>query len=309
MARKIRKKVLAYAPETTYGTDAISGGSPKYLLGREFSITPMAGESQSLDYDDGTLGNSEQLVTELYVTMEFTVDFAAGADATTAAPWGELMKGCLRKTTAHTQATDGTDENIYEIDESGTGSMTFYYYQDGILHKMTGARGSFSLSAPAKGFGGLKFTFTGMHQPASADALPASPDFTAWQKPLKIGAHNSAFTLGGKALKLISLDYDQANQVVYQEYVGHEEVLITDYQPTSTIVIEAPPKADYDPFALAEAGTLQPLVFTNGSAGNQVEWKCSKVQLGRPTYADQDGTLTYSIPLTIINDSDTFATR
>lgn len=309
MARKERKKILAFALETTYGTDAIAAGSPKYLLGREFSITPMAGESQSLDYDDGTLGNSPEIVTELYVTIEFTVDFAAAADATTPAPWAELMTACLRKTTAPTTAGgDAADENLYEIDEDGTGSMTFYFYLDGVLHKMTGARGSLSLSAEAKNFGGIKFSFTGLHQPVTDVALP-QPNFAAWQTPLKIGVQNSAFTLGGHALKLISLEYDQANQVVYQEYVGHEEVLITDYQPTGTIVIEAPAKTVFDPFALAQAGTEQALVFTNGSVGGQVEWKASRVQLGRPTYAEQDGTLTYSIPLTIISNTDTFATR
>lgn len=309
MARKERKKVLAFALESQYGTDAVSGNTPKYLLGREFSITPMAGDSQSLDYDDGTLGNSPEIVTELYVTIEFTVDFAASSAAATPAPWGELMNACLRKTTTHTKTGgDPVDENLYELDEAGTGSITFYYYQDGNLHKITGARGSLSFSAQAKNFGGIKFTFSGLHQPVTGVVLP-TPDFTPWQTPLKVGVQNSAFTLGGKALKLISLEYDQANQVVYQEYVGHEEVLITDYQPTCTIVIEAPPKTDYDPFALAVAGTEQALVFTNGSAGNQVEWKSTRVQLGRPTYGDQDGTLTYSIPLTIISNKDTFATR
>ncbi|SUP22564.1 hypothetical protein [Vibrio parahaemolyticus] len=62
MARKERKKILAFAVESTYGVDAIAAGSPQYLLGREFSITPMAGESQSLEYDNGQLGNSQQIV-------------------------------------------------------------------------------------------------------------------------------------------------------------------------------------------------------------------------------------------------------
>jgi hypothetical protein len=33
------------------------------------------------------------------------------------------------------------------------------------------------------------------------------------------------------------------------------------------------------------------------------------VQIGRPTYGEQDGTQTYSIPLNIIGSSDTFTTR
>ncbi len=308
MARKIRKKVIAYAPEATYGQDGIAADAPKYLLGREFSITPMAGESQSLDYDDGKLGNSGEIVTELYVTMEFTVDLASGGAATTAAPWGELMAACLRKVTAHTVDPDGVDETVYEIDDTSTGSMTFYYYQDGALHSVVGARGTFSLNAAAKNFGGIKFTFTGLHVPVAAGALPTT-DFSTWKTPLKIGVENSAFTIDGNPYKMISLDYDQANQVVYQEYVGHEEVIITDFAPTATLVIEAPTIAELDIFASAKAGEEHELIFTNGAVGDQVEFKEPQVQLGRPTYGDQDGTLTYSIPLIVIGNGGTFATR
>lgn len=302
MSRKHRRKVIAYALETTYGVDAISAGTPKYLLGREFSITPMAGESKSLDYDDGTLGNSAEIVTELYVTVEFTVDLAAANAATTPAPWGDLMKACLRGVAV------GASDVTYGIDENSTDSLTLYYYQSGTLHKITGARGSLSMTAPAKEFGSIKFTFSGLHAPAETQALPAA-DFTAWQKPLKIGAANSSFTIDSNPIKLISLEYDQANQVPYQEYVGHEEVLITDFQPTATMVIEAPALTELDVFALAQAGSEHALEFTNGPVGNQVVWKSSQVQLGRPTYADQDGTQTYSIPLRVISNSDQFITR
>lgn len=302
MARKSRKKVLAYATEATYGVDAIDGGTPKYLLGREFSVTPMAGESSSLDYDDGKLGNSGEIVTELYVTIEFTVDFASGGAATTPAPWGELMNGCMRT------AATGASETTYSIDDTNEGSLTFYYYQSGVLHRVTGARGSFSLSAAAKNFGTMKFTFTGLHSTIVSSALPAAT-FAAWKTPLKIGVDNSAFTIDGLPIKMISLEYDQANSVVYQEYVGHEEVIITDFVPTGTLVIEAPDLADFDPFALANAGAAHALVFTNGPVGNQVEWASTQVQLGRPTYADQDGTQTYSIPLIPLGSNDVFTTR
>jgi hypothetical protein len=302
MSRKERKKIIAYALESTYGVDAIDGTTPNYLLGREFTITPMAGENTSLEYDDGSLGNSPEIATEIYVTATFTVDFAAAVAVTTPAPCSALMQACLRGETV------GADNVAYPINEDATGSLTLYYYQSGILHKITGARGSFSIDVKAKAFGGIKFSFTGLHEPVEDAALPM-PDFTAWQTPLKIGAQNSSFTLGGTALKLISLEYDQANQVVYQEYVGHEEVEITDYQPSATIVVEAPTRTVFDPFTLAQNGDQLAVAFANGEVGNQIAWEASKVQIGRPTYGEQDGTQTYSIPLNIIGSSDTFTTR
>ncbi|CCN69787.1 hypothetical protein [Vibrio nigripulchritudo] len=309
MARKERKKILAFALESGYGVDAISGSTPKYLLGREFSITPMAGESTSLDYDNGVLGNSAEIMTELYVTIEFTVDLAASGQAKLAAPFGDLMKGCLRKVDAFdvvagAQAT----EVMYSIDENAAGSLTFYFYQSGALHKITGARGSFSMSVKAKEFGGIKFSFSGLYSPVVNAAIP-TPDFSAWQTPLKVGVQNSSFTIDGAPFKMISLEYDQANAVIHQEYVGHEEVLITDYKPTGTLVIEAPEQSAWDAFAIAQAGAEHALVFSNGPVGNQFEWKSPKVQLGRPTYGEQDGTQTLSIPLIPIGNVDTFATR
>lgn len=309
MARKERKKILAFAVESTYGIDAINGGTPKHLLGREFSITPMAGESSSLDYDNGVLGNSAEIMTEVYVTVEFTVDMAASSTATQAAPYGDLMKACLRKVEERDTSSGGSaDETLYLIDEDSTNSLTFYFYQSGALHKITGARGSLSFSVKAKEFGGIKFSFTGLFAPVTGASSPV-PDFSAWQTPLKVGVQNSSFTIGGKTLKLISLEYDQANSVVYQEYVGHEEVLITDYKPTATIVIEAPEQSDWDGFGKAEAGAEHAVVFSNGAVGNQFEWKSDKVQLGRPTYGEQDGTQTLSIPLLPIGNVDAFATR
>ncbi|MBY8232366.1 phage tail tube protein [Vibrio fluvialis] len=302
MARKARKKVIAYAVESTYGQDAIQAGSPKYLLGREFTVTPMAGESSALEYDDGKLGRSGEIVTELYVTVEFTVDFASGGAATTPAPWGDLMKACLRS------VATGASETVYTIDDTSEDSLTLYYYLDGALHKATGARGSFTLSAAAKNFGGLKFTMTALQSPVTETVVPAA-DFSAWKTPLKIGVENSSFTIDGEPLKMISLEYDQANSVIYQEYVGHEEVIITNFAPTGTLVIEAPNQSDFDPFALAKAGSEHSIVFANGPVGNQVEWSTNRIQFGRPTYGDQDGTLTFSIPLIPLGNSDQFTTR
>ncbi|MCG9624640.1 hypothetical protein L1D34_07275 [Vibrio mediterranei] len=302
MARKYRQKLIAFALESTYGVDAISAGSPDYCLGREFSITPLAGESQSLDYDDGQLGNKAQLHTEKFVTIEFTVDMAASKAAGTPAMWMELAKACLRNV-----ASDASSSTC-AIDENSDDSMTFYFYMAGALHKLTGARGTLKLSAQAKNFGGITFNFTGLYQPVASASLP-NATFTDWVKPLKVGVEHSAFTIDGTPLKLISLEYDQANSVEHTEYVGHEEVQITDYAPTSTIVIEAPAQATWDAFAMSLAEAERTVSFTNGPVGNQFEWTSSRVQLGRPTYGDQNGTTTLSIPLNVIGNSDVLIAR
>ncbi|ENM3954316.1 phage tail tube protein [Vibrio cholerae] len=302
MSRKAKKKLIGFLLESNYGVDPVTAQTPlKFVLGREFSITPQAGESKTLDYDNGQLGNSPEIMTECYVDIEFGVDFAPGKTAGTAAPWADLTKGCLRQAVHDAVAAKTT----YSIKGDATESLTLYFYQSGTLHKVTGARGSLSMNATAKNFPTLKFKFSGLHSIPSASAHPV-PDFSNWVTPLKVGVENSAFTIDGTAHKMISLEYDQANSVSYQEYVGHEEVQINDFAPTATLVIEAPPLAIFDPFALAKAGSEHSLQFTNGPKGNQIGWLSSRVQFGRPSYGEQEGTQTYSIPLRLIGESDAF---
>ncbi|QUN06431.1 hypothetical protein KDN34_02915 [Shewanella yunxiaonensis] len=301
--RKTRKKVLVFALEATYGVDAVDGGTPSALLGRDVKITPMAGDNTSLSYDDGTLGNAIELATEIYGTVEFAVDVAGSGTANVAPEYGKLLQACLRS------VTPGASDVVAAIDDDAAGSLTLYFYYHGALHKLTGARGTFSFSIKAKELPSFKFTFTGLFSPVTGVALPTGLDFTKWKKPVKVGVQNSAFTIGGVAYKLISYEYDQANSVIHQEYVGHEEVEITDYKPTLKIVMEAPDIADWDPFTLAENTTEVATSLTHGPALNQFVHDVPRVSLKRPVYGDQDGTLTYEIDMNVISNGDTITTK
>lgn len=301
MARKFMKKALVFATEATYGVDAIAAAEPATaVLGREVKITPLAGENTALDYDDGTLGNSAEIATETYVSLEFGVDWAGSGAATTAPAYAPLLAACLRKTTVQASSVE------MAIDEEASSSITMYFYLDGALHALVGARGSFKLEAKAKDFPKIMFTFTGLFVPVSAAAMPVT-DFGAWKTPLKVGAANSSCSLDGNAIKLISFEYDQGNEVVHQEYVGHEEVIITDYQPSGKLVFEADTLANFDPFA-ANTSVL-PFSLTHGEANNQVLFSTATLQLGRAEYGDQDGTLTYEIPVRPIGNVDLLSSQ
>ncbi|QSX32622.1 hypothetical protein JYB87_12775 [Shewanella avicenniae] len=303
MGRKTKKKVLLFAAETNYGVDAIAAEeTTSAVLGREVTITPMAGDNTPLAYDDGTMGNKPELATEIYATVQFTCDMAGSGTANVAPAWAPLMAACLRAVTV------GADNVSMPINEDAEDSLTFYFYYDGALHKLTGARGTFSLAAQAKQLPSLQFTFTGLFAPVVNGVMPATT-FDAWQTPVPVGAQYSSCTLNGAAVRLIAFNYDQANQVVHQEYVGLEEVQITDYQPTASITIEAEGLDDFDPFALAQTNAEVPFEFLHGPAGNQFGWASGRVSLKRPTYGDQDGTLTYQIDLNVIGNTGTITTK
>ncbi|WP_299001728.1 phage tail tube protein [uncultured Shewanella sp.] len=299
--RKFRKKALVFAKETQYGMDAIDAGeTATSVLGREMKIMPLAGENTALDYDNGVLGNSAEIATETYVTLEFGLDWAGSGEATTHAPYDNLLSACLR------QSSTGSGQIERNIHDDSSDSVTFYFYLDGALHALTGARGNVKVEAKAKSFPTISFTFTGLFVAITAAAIPAT-NFAAWQTPLKVGAANTACMLDGRAAKLISFEYDQGNEVQYIEYVGHEEVIISDYAPSGKIVLEAASLTDFDPFA-ANTKILE-FELTHGVAGNTISFSCNELQLGRAEYGDQDGILTYEIPIRPIGNSDLLITK
>lgn len=304
MARKTRLKAIRFALEANYGIDAIAAAEPIVdLLGQNFSVTPLAGDDIELNYDDGKLGSRKALLSNTHVQISFAVDLAGAGAAATQPAYSALLQGCLR------QAQEAADKVEYPIQSAGTASLSFYFFYDGTLHALVGARGTFKLVAKAGELPKLEFTFTGLFVPPTAQALPAL-DFSAWQQPREVGAANSAFVLDGQSRKLISLEYDAANEVIYQQYVGHEEVLITDFKPTCTLEFEAPPHADFDAVAIALAEGEHSFELSHGNAaGNTVLFGSSKVQFGRPEYGDKDGTLTLRLPLRMIGENDLLTTQ
>ncbi len=302
MSRRTRHRVIAFASEASYGIDAIDAGEPTtHVLGKQFDIEPLNGDDVDLDYDDGAGGNSEQVLTGNYAVVKFAVDWAGSGVATTAAKYAPLLEACLRKTTV------GASDVRYEMDEEGDASLTLYFYHSGALHKLTGVRGNVSFTANAKTMPELMFTFTGLFNPVVAEQQPA-PNLTGWLKPVPVGVEYSAATLGGVAVKLLEFNADQTNDVSYQEYIGHQEIEVSDFKPTGSMTLQAPDLASFDPFDAAIEGAPQVFSFSHGPALNQVGWEAN-LQLGRPTYGDQNGTATYSVPFRVLSNTDYLYTK
>jgi len=62
----------------------------------------------------------------------------------------------------------------YEPVSESFESMTFYVFYDGLMHKITGCRGTFSVSAESGGYATASFTFTGQYFDPITKALPTS---------------------------------------------------------------------------------------------------------------------------------------
>jgi len=185
-------------------------------------------------------------------------------------------------------------------------SVTIYYNVDGLLHKVTGARGTVVLNGEVGAIPTLQFTMTGIYNAPTDTAAPTAT-YTNQATPLIFKQGNTtAFQLYSYSACLQSVSMDVGNNIVYRELVGcTKEVLITQRNVTGTVVIETPTIAAKDYFTAATTdGTTGNFTFAHGTtAGNRVGLVLSTVDIADPSYSDQDGIAMMNLPYTAVPTS------
>jgi hypothetical protein len=291
-----RKRTILAKTEVTYGTDPTPTGVANAILVRNLNITPLSAEVVSRDLIRPYLGASEQLLASSYVSVDFEVEMAGAGTAGTAPAYGPLLQACgLAETLlAVTSATYAPVSTAFK-------SATIYYNVDGVLHKITGARGNVELNIAAGQIPTFKFSFTGLYN-APTDTAAPSVTYTAFQTPLVANNDNTTgFSLFSYSGILSSLALNLNNAVAFRNLIGLEDVLMTDRQVNGTCVIEAPNIATKDFFSIALGNTLGALDITHGiTAGNRVQVTSARVDISNPTYQDMNGIQMMQIPLTLV---------
>lgn len=185
-------------------------------------------------------------------------------------------------------------------------STTLYFNNSGVLHKATGCRGTFSLSCDVGQIPTISFNLTGIYNAPTDTAAPAVT-YSNQSTPAIFKAGNTVGVsiLGYSSACVQSLSFDIANEVVYRELVGCDKsVTITNRAPAGQAVIEAPTIASKDYFTDAANETTGLVTFQHGTtAGNIVTLLAPIVDIGNPTYSDQDGIQMLNLPYVAIPSS------
>ena len=291
-----RKRTILAKTEITYGTDPTPTGTANAILVRNLNITPLNAELASRDLVRPYLGASEQLLASSYVAVDFEVEMAGAGTAGTAPAYGPLLQACGMSETLVALATA-----TYTPVSTAFKSVTIYYNVDGVLHKITGARGNVELNIAAGQIPTFKFSFTGLYN-APTDTVAPTVTYTAFQTPLVANNDNTTgFSLFSYSGILSSLALNLNNAVAFRNMIGLENVLMTDRQVNGTCVIEAPTIAAKDFFSIALGNTLGALDITHGTtAGNKVQVLSARVDISNPTYQDMNGIQMLQIPLTLV---------
>jgi len=232
------------------------------------------------------------------VECTFSVELAGSGTAGTAPRYGKALKACgLSETIVATTSV------TYAPVSSSFSSATIYYNIDGVLHKVTGARGTFTINGTVGQIPTIDFTFTGIYNTPTDTALPAVTYANQATPVVFKNGNTTGFELLSYAGCLQSVTFDVGNTLVYRELVGcTKEVLLTDRASTGTVVLEAVTMATKNYFTAALSdGSLGNLLFQHGqTAGNIVDFASTRIDIGDVSYSDQDGIHMLNIPYTAV---------
>jgi hypothetical protein len=300
MSRYLRNAVILAKVETTVGVDIVPTGAANAVLVSDMTITPLDAQSIDRNLIRGYFGGSEQLVGPQSIKCSFSVEFAGAGTAGTAAPWGQLMQGCAMAEAASLTAQVRAE---YTPVSSALKTLTIYWYDDGVLHKLLAAMGTCTFSCKVGERPMLKFEFTGLVGAISA-ATPSGVAYTQWKVPPSMSKANitADVTLGctyvaatglsgGVAYPSTGIEIQLSNKVAYSALLSSEKVDITDRAMTGHIELDLTAAQEVSFMGTVQANTLQGLGFAFGTVGgNKIILHAPAVQLINPTKAEINGT-------------------
>lgn len=295
MSRLSRKTVILAKIEATYGTDPVPVGTTDAILISNQSINPLNAQNVDRALVRDYLGGSEQLVGTVFVDCSFDVELQSSGAAGTTPAWGPLLRACgfAETVTAATRVEYNPISTAFE-------SATLYYYDDGALHKLLGARGSFKLGMGIGNRPLISFKFIGIDGGITAAANPAQT-LTAWKTPAVITSANTGSLLlgctyatgvlsAGTAYNSKGIDIDSGITVNHIPMLGSESVDLTARVVTGKISLDLTAALEVSLMTAVKANTVQSIGQTHGSvAGSKIIVFSPSVQLINPKKEDQNG--------------------
>lgn len=280
-----RKRVILAKIETTYGTDPTPTGAANAILVRNLNVSPQSSQLVGRDVIRPYLGNFEQLMASTHVELDFEVE-AAGAGAAGTVP----AYGCLLRACGMSETVSAGVKVDYKPVSAAFESVTLYFNVDGVLHKITGARGDVELSINSSQIPVFKFKFIGIYNSPTDTVLPVV-SYSTQQTPLVANSTNTpSFSFFAVSPILQELSFQLGNQVDYRTLIGSQYVQLTDRKVAGQLTFEANTIAAKDWFAAALASSLGSLSITHGTtAGNKVVLTSATVDLLQPSYTDGNG--------------------
>lgn len=295
MTRLVRKTAILAKIESSYGVDPTPSGAANAILISNQSVNPLNAQNVDRNVVREYLGGSEQLVGVAYKSVSFDVELAGAGAAGTAPAYGPLLRACgLAETISAGSRVE------YDPVSASFESVTIYYYDDGVLHKLLGARGAAKFGLGLGNKPTISFNFIGIDGGETAAANPAQT-LTGWKTPLVITNPNTADLLlgctittgtlsAGTAYPSKGIDIDLGIGVNHNPLLGGETVEISDRNVTGKISLDLTAAQEVTLMSTVRANTTQSIGLTHGTAaGGIIVVYSPAVQLINPQPEDDNG--------------------
>lgn len=301
MSLNMSNMVLLAMKQTAKGTPAAPVPGTHAILCRGLTPQPIKGKFVERNLLRGSKGNQGALFASGHRVFEFEVELAGSGAAGTAPKFAPLLLGCDMAETI-TAATSA----VYQPHGDEGDYLTLFAYMDGILFKMSDAKGSWSLSMNAEEIPAFKFTYIGKYHAVEDAVFPPGISFAGFQQPLTVGDDNTGtFSLDGLDLATKSFSLDLANQVAWRDLINQSGVRSPDRKPTASAVFEMTKVATKDWAADVVQGTVMPLEIVHGLVpGNIVGISLPKLQFNQePSLSDLDKTAMLNASFAVMPDA------
>ncbi|MBF0453631.1 MAG: hypothetical protein HQL72_02300 [Magnetococcales bacterium] len=293
---RIKKTAVLVKEEVAYGVDPVPTGGANAVQLHNLSLTPMAATEISRDLIGRGLGAQEKILAEIYEKLSCEVELAGAGAAGDVPGWAAMLKACGMGETINA----GVDV-VYKPISDNIPSVTIYFYRDGNLHKMVGARGSWGLKFTAQQIPYLTFEFAGLRATPVSEAFP-TPDLSQFQKPKVVNKGNTPTSLlHGATVNPLEWTFNNQAQAEPIFLVGSESIELLDRNITGQTRILSPKLSTKDYFAIALAETTGALQIIHGTQpGNIIQIDAPGVQLLSPNFGDHKGSETLDMGLSLV---------
>lgn len=308
MSRSVRQTVVLAKLETTAGVDAAPTGADNAVLVREPSITPLEAAQVDRALTRPHFGASEQLQGAAVVRVSFTVELVGSGVGGVAPAWGPLLQACAF---APATGLSGAVRVEYQPVTEEPKTVTIYYADSGVVHKLLGAMGTFALEALVDGIPVLKFDFVGLDGGIAAQAMPAAV-YTAWQRPPVVGpataidvtlgcTYSAGALVGGTQYTSTGLTLDAGNAPGLTSFVSSRRIDNTNREVVGKTELALSAAQEVALMEVAKTNTTTSLGFAVGLTPQlRVTVFAQAVQLLNPSKADRNGVRTVGFDLRLL---------
>jgi hypothetical protein len=225
------------------------------------------------------------------------VEAKGSGTATTAPSIGVLWTGCGLNESVN------TDNVTYvpDSDDADSETLTMAVYQDGVCHKIYGARGECEATFEANQLVYFDFTFTGIYSATTDTALLTG---ITYEDTVPVRWYNGSialdFATAWSTAVVPTLTWRTGNTISIRSDAnatyGLSYAIITNREPGGTLTVEKPLIATENFYSHFSTPTTGSLTWLLGSAtGNKITWTAPKINVIGIEEGDRDGIATLGI--------------